>query len=130
MPERNPGLRESDTIEPAHFPEKLTQVKSISRDLDDYQVPPEAMEERHMTKAPQRVGGDKVKTAQILGHPLSQAGPGRNPGETLRISSLADRRLPPWTICLNPPGSLATTYPSPIGRLWSGGHCRPERHSL
>jgi DNA-binding NtrC family response regulator len=71
MMERTVALCESDTIEPADLPEKLTQVKILIRDLDDYQMTLEALEEQHIKKVLQRVSGDKVKAAQILGINLS-----------------------------------------------------------
>jgi DNA-binding NtrC family response regulator len=69
--ERTVALCESDTIAPADLPEKLTQVKIAIRDLDDYQLTLEALEEQHIRKVLQRVEGDKVKAAQILGINLS-----------------------------------------------------------
>jgi two-component system, NtrC family, response regulator len=69
--ERTVALCESDTIAPADLPEKLTQVKIAIRDLDDYQLTLEALEEQHIKKVLQRVEGDKVKAAQILGINLS-----------------------------------------------------------
>jgi DNA-binding NtrC family response regulator len=69
--ERTVALCESDTIAPADLPEKLTQVKIAIRDLDDYQMTLEALEEQHIKRVLQRVEGDKVKAAQILGINLS-----------------------------------------------------------
>jgi DNA-binding NtrC family response regulator len=71
MMERTVALCESDTIGHADLPEKLTQVKILIRDLDDYEMTLEALEEQHIKKVLQRVGGDKVKAAQILGINLS-----------------------------------------------------------
>ena len=71
MMERTVALCESDTIEHADLPEKLTQVKILIRDLDGYEMTLEALEEQHIKKVLQRVGGDKVKAAQILGINLS-----------------------------------------------------------
>jgi two-component system NtrC family response regulator len=71
MIERSVALCEGDLIEPTDLPEKLTQVKIAIRDLVDYEVTLDALEEQHIKKVLQRVGGDKVKASQVLGINLS-----------------------------------------------------------
>lgn len=69
--ERTVALCEGESIEPTDLPEKLTQVKVAIRDLDDYQMTLDALEEQHIKKVLQKAAGDKVKAAQILGINLS-----------------------------------------------------------
>ncbi len=71
MVERTVALCEGDTIETADLPEKLTRVRIAIRDLDQYQVTLDALEEEHIKKVLLKVNGDKVKAAQILGINLS-----------------------------------------------------------
>jgi DNA-binding NtrC family response regulator len=71
MIERAVALCEADLIETTDLPEKLTQVKIAIRDLDEYEITLDAMEEQHIKKVLQKVGGDKVKASQILGINLS-----------------------------------------------------------
>src|SRR5919109_794566 len=67
MIERAVALCEEDFIEMTDLPEKLTQVKIAIRDLDDHEMTLDALEEQHIRKVLQKVNGDKVKAAQILG---------------------------------------------------------------
>jgi two-component system NtrC family response regulator len=53
------------------LPDKLTQVKIAIRDLDEYEMTLDALEEQHIKKVLQKVNGDKVKASQILGINLS-----------------------------------------------------------
>jgi DNA-binding NtrC family response regulator len=72
--ERAVALCEEDLIERTDF-DKLTQVKIAIRDLDEYEITLDALEEQHIKKVLQKVGGDKVKASQILGinlDPVSQ----------------------------------------------------------
>jgi two-component system NtrC family response regulator len=69
--ERTVALCEGETIGVADLPEKLTQVKIAIRDLDEYEMTLDALEEQHIKKVLHKVGGDKVKAAQILGINLS-----------------------------------------------------------
>ena len=71
MVERTVALCEGDIIESADLPEKLTRVRIAIRDLDQYQVTLDALEEEHIKKVLLKVNGDKVKAAQILGINLS-----------------------------------------------------------
>jgi DNA-binding NtrC family response regulator len=71
MIERAVALSEEDIIETTDLPEKLTQVKIAIRDLDEYEMTLDALEEQHIKKVLSNVGGDKVKAAQILGINLS-----------------------------------------------------------
>jgi DNA-binding NtrC family response regulator len=71
MIERAVALCEADLIETTDLPEKLTQVKIAIRDLDEYEITLDALEEQHIKKVLQKVGGDKVKASQILGINLS-----------------------------------------------------------
>jgi two-component system response regulator HydG len=71
MIERSVALCEGDIIASTDLPEKLTQVKIAIRDLDDYEVTLDALEEQHIKKVLQKVSGDKVKASQILGINLS-----------------------------------------------------------
>jgi DNA-binding NtrC family response regulator len=71
MIERAVALCEDDTIETTDLPEKLTQVKIAIRDPEECEMTLEALEEQHIKKVLQKVGGDKVKASQILGINLS-----------------------------------------------------------
>jgi DNA-binding NtrC family response regulator len=71
MIERAVALCEEDLIGITDLPEKLTQVKIVIRDLDDYEVTLDALEEQHIKKVLQKVCGDKVRASQILGINLS-----------------------------------------------------------
>jgi DNA-binding NtrC family response regulator len=71
MIERAVALCEEELIQPADLPEKLTQVKIAIRDLDEYEVTLDALEEQHIKKVLHNVAGDKVKASQILGINLS-----------------------------------------------------------
>jgi DNA-binding NtrC family response regulator len=71
MIERAVALCEEDLIERTDLPDKLTQVKIAIRDLDEYEMTLDALEEQHIKKVLQKVSGDKVKAAQILGINLS-----------------------------------------------------------
>jgi DNA-binding NtrC family response regulator len=71
MVERSVALCEGETIEVSDLPEKLTRVRIAIRDLDQYQVTLDALEEEHIKKVLSKVNGDKVKAAQILGINLS-----------------------------------------------------------
>jgi DNA-binding NtrC family response regulator len=71
MIERAVALCDEDIIETTDLPEKLTQVKIAIRDLDEYEMSLDALEEQHIKKVLQQVGGDKVKASQILGINLS-----------------------------------------------------------
>ncbi len=71
MIERAVALCEEDTIEPTDLSEKLNQVKIAIRDLDEYEMTIDALEEQHIRKVLQKVAGDKVKASQILGINLS-----------------------------------------------------------
>jgi DNA-binding NtrC family response regulator len=71
MTERTIALCEEDIIETTDLPEKLTQVKIAIRDLDDYEMTLDALEEQHIKKVLRQVSGDKVKASQILGINLS-----------------------------------------------------------
>jgi DNA-binding NtrC family response regulator len=71
MIERSVALCEGDIIDTTDLPEKLTQVKIAIRDLDDYEVTLDALEEQHIKKVLQKVSGDKVRASQILGINLS-----------------------------------------------------------
>ena len=71
MVERTVALCEGDTIETTDLPEKLTRVRIAIRDLDEYERTLDALEEEHIKKVLQKVSGDKVKAAQILGINLS-----------------------------------------------------------
>jgi DNA-binding NtrC family response regulator len=71
MTERAVALCEEDIIETTDLPEKLTQVKIVIRDLDEYEMTLDALEEQHIKKVLSQVGGDKVKASQILGINLS-----------------------------------------------------------
>jgi two-component system, NtrC family, response regulator AtoC len=71
MIERAVALCEEDLIELTDLPDKLTQVKIAIRDLDEYEMTLDALEEQHIKKVLQKVNGDKVKTSQILGINLS-----------------------------------------------------------
>ncbi len=46
-------------------------MKVAIRDLDDYEITLDALEEQHIKKVLQKAAGDKVKAAQILGINLS-----------------------------------------------------------
>ena len=69
--ERTVALSEGDLIETTDLPEKLTQVKIAIRDLDDYEMTLDALEEQHIKKVLHQAQGDKVKAAEILGINLS-----------------------------------------------------------
>jgi DNA-binding NtrC family response regulator len=71
MVERTVALCEGETIETTDLPEKLTRVRISIRDLDEYQMTLDALEEEHIKKVLRNVNGDKVKAAQILGINLS-----------------------------------------------------------
>ena len=71
MIERAVALCEGDLIERTDLPDKLTQVKIAIRDLDEYEMTLDALEEQHIKKVLQKVNGDKVKASQILGINLS-----------------------------------------------------------
>jgi two-component system, NtrC family, response regulator AtoC len=71
MIERAVALCEEDLIERTDLPDKLTQVKIAIRDLDEYEMTLDALEEQHIRKVLQKVNGDKVKASQILGINLS-----------------------------------------------------------
>jgi DNA-binding NtrC family response regulator len=71
MIERAVALCEADLIETTDLPEKLTQVKIAIRVLDEYEMTLDALEEQHIKKVLQKVGGDKAKASQILGINLS-----------------------------------------------------------
>jgi DNA-binding NtrC family response regulator len=71
MIERAVALCEEDLIERTDLPDKLTQVKIAIRDLDEYEMTLDALEEKHIKKVLQKVNGDKVKASQILGINLS-----------------------------------------------------------
>jgi len=70
MIERAVALCEEDLIERTDLPDKLTQVKIAIRDLDEYEMTLDALES-NIRKVLQKVNGDKVKAAQILGINLS-----------------------------------------------------------
>jgi two-component system response regulator HydG len=65
------ALCEEDLITLTDLPDKLTQVRIAIRDLDDYEMTLDALEEQHIKKVLQRVHGDKVRASQILGINLS-----------------------------------------------------------
>jgi len=69
--ERTVALCEGESIETTDLPEKLTRVKVAIRDLDDYEMTLDALEEQHIKKVLRKTAGDKVKAAQILGINLS-----------------------------------------------------------
>jgi transcriptional regulator with PAS, ATPase and Fis domain len=69
--ERAVALCEGSIVETTDLPEKLTQVKVSTRDLEGYEMTLEALEEQHIKKVFQKTAGDKVKAAQILGINLS-----------------------------------------------------------
>jgi DNA-binding NtrC family response regulator len=71
MIERTVALCEGDIITTTDLPEKLTQVKIAIRDLDEYEVTLDALEEQHIKKVLHKVEGDKVRAAHILGINLS-----------------------------------------------------------
>jgi DNA-binding NtrC family response regulator len=71
MIERAVALCEEDLIERTDLPDKLTQVKIAIRDLDEYEMTLDALEEQHIKKVLQKVNSDKVKASQILGINLS-----------------------------------------------------------
>jgi two-component system, NtrC family, response regulator AtoC len=71
MIERAVALCEEDLIERTDLPDKLTQVKIAIRDLDEYEMTLDALEEQHIKKVLQKVSGDKVKASLILGINLS-----------------------------------------------------------
>ena len=71
MIERAVALCEEDLIARTDLPDKLTQVKIAIRDLDEYEMTLDALEEQHIKKVLQKVSGDKVKASQILGINLS-----------------------------------------------------------
>lgn len=71
MIERTVALCEGDTIDTADLPEKLTQVKIAIRDLEEHELTLDALEEQHIKKVLQKVEGDKVRAAHILGINLS-----------------------------------------------------------
>lgn len=71
MIERTVALCEGDSIDPTDLPEKFTQVKIAIRDLDEYEMTLDALEEQHIKKVLHKVEGDKVKAAEILGINLS-----------------------------------------------------------
>jgi two-component system, NtrC family, response regulator AtoC len=71
MIERAVALCEGDLIERTDLPDKLTQVKIAIRDLDEYEMTLDALEEQHIMRVLQKVNGDKVKASQILGINLS-----------------------------------------------------------
>jgi DNA-binding NtrC family response regulator len=71
MMERAVALCEADLIEITDLPEKLTLVKIAIRDLDEYEITLDALEEQHIKKVLQKVAGDKAKASQILGINLS-----------------------------------------------------------
>jgi DNA-binding NtrC family response regulator len=71
MIERAVALCEEDLIERTDLPDKLTQVKIAIRDLDEYEMTLDALEEQHIMRVLQKVNGDKVKASQILGINLS-----------------------------------------------------------
>ena len=71
MVERAVALCEGETIEATDLPEKLTRVRIAIRDLDEYEKTLDALEEDHIKKVLQKVSGDKVKAAQVLGINLS-----------------------------------------------------------
>ena len=71
MIERAVALCEEELIERTDLPDKLTQVKIAIRDLDEYEMTLDALEEQHIKKVLQKVSGDKVKASQILGINLS-----------------------------------------------------------
>ncbi len=69
--ERAVALCEEDVIETTDLPEKLTQVRIAIRDLEEYEMTLDALEEQHIKKVLLKVSGDKVKAAQVLGINLS-----------------------------------------------------------
>jgi two-component system NtrC family response regulator len=71
MIERAVALCEEDVIETTDLPEKLTQVRIAIRDLDEYEMTLDALEEQHIKKVLHKVSGDKVRASQILGINLS-----------------------------------------------------------
>lgn len=71
MIERTVALCEGDTIDIADLPEKLTQVKIAIRDPEEHELTLDALEEQHIKKVLQKVEGDKVRAAHILGINLS-----------------------------------------------------------
>ena len=71
MIERAVALCEEDLIERTDLPDKLTQVRIAIRDLDEYEMTLDALEEQHIKKVLQKVSGDKVKASLILGINLS-----------------------------------------------------------
>jgi transcriptional regulator with PAS, ATPase and Fis domain len=71
MIERAVALCEGNVIEATDLPEKLTQVRIAIRDLDEYEMTLDALEEQHIKKVLHKVSGDKVKASQILGINLS-----------------------------------------------------------
>lgn len=71
MIERAVALCEEDLIERTDLPDKLTQMKIAIRDLDEYEMTLDALEEQHIKKVLQKVSGDKVKASLILGINLS-----------------------------------------------------------
>jgi DNA-binding NtrC family response regulator len=71
MIERAVALCEEDLITLTDLPDKLTQVRIAIRDLDEYEMTLDALEEQHIKKVLHKVHGDKVKASQILGINLS-----------------------------------------------------------
>jgi two-component system NtrC family response regulator len=71
MIERAVALCEEDVIKTTDLPEKLTHVRIATRDLDEYEMTLDALEEQHIKKVLHQVSGDKVKASQILGINLS-----------------------------------------------------------
>jgi DNA-binding NtrC family response regulator len=71
MIERAVALCEEDVIETTDLPGKLTQVRIAIRDLDEYEMTLDALEEQHIKKVLHKVSGDKVRASQILGINLS-----------------------------------------------------------
>jgi DNA-binding NtrC family response regulator len=71
MIERAVALCEGETIETTDLPEKLARVRIAIRDLDEYEMTLDALEEDHIKKVLQKVSGDKVKASEILGINLS-----------------------------------------------------------
>jgi two-component system response regulator HydG len=69
--ERAVALCEGETIEATDLPEGLTQGDIAIRDLDGDELTLDALEEQHIKKVLSKVGGDKVRAAQILGINLS-----------------------------------------------------------
>jgi DNA-binding NtrC family response regulator len=71
MIERAVALCEEDLITKTDLPDKLTQVKIAIRDLVEYEMTLDALEEQHIMRVLQKVNGDKVKASQILDINLS-----------------------------------------------------------